>query len=359
MGGSSDTVGEAVRAAALRLHESGSRSSRLDAELLLATVLGVERAELLRSPERLLTPIEARRFEGYVQRREAREPVAYIRRRRAFRTLELEVSPAVLIPRPETETLVEVALEALAAVPARGAAAPTALPPAALPDAKATALVGPALDGRPAPVAYEPLAVDVGTGSGCIALALAAENPFVRVMAVDVDQAAVDVARRNAARLGLGGRVDIFVSDLFSGLAAGARFDVIVSNPPYIPAAEYEELEPNVRDYEPRLALFGGNDGLDVYRRLIPAAAGALRPGGVLAVEVGAGEAAAVRDLFAAAGAFTPAEERADLGGIPRVVFARLAAAALPLAHGRSAPLAPSARSDGPALPAASETPAP
>jgi release factor glutamine methyltransferase len=202
----------------------------------------------------------------------------------------------VLIPRPETETLVEVALEALAAVPESG-----------------DAVAGP----------YEPQALDVGTGSGCIALALAAENPFVRLVATDVSEAAVEVARRNAARLGLAARVEVRRGDLLDDLPPRERFDLIVSNPPYIPAAEYRTLEPNVRDYEPRLALHGGVDGLEVYRRLIPAAAVRLRPGGTLAVEVGAGQAAAVRALFAAAGALEPAQERADLAGIPRVVSAR------------------------------------
>jgi len=291
------SVGEALRSATEWLRASGSRSPRLDAELLLATALGVDRAELFRAPERVLTRIEERRFDGYLVRRQAREPVAYIRRRRAFRSIELEVTPAVLIPRPETETLVDVALEALAAVPAGGGAA----------------------GGR-----YEPVALDVGTGSGCIALALAAENPFVHVVATDVSAAAAEVARRNAARLGLGGRLDVRCGDLLDDLLPRERFDLIVSNPPYIPEAEYRTLEPNVRDYEPRLALHGGEDGLDVARRLIAAAAGRLRPGGVLAVEVGAGQAAAVGALFAAAGAFAAAQQRADLAGIPRVVFARL-----------------------------------
>lgn len=291
------TVGEAVREAAARLRVSGSRSPRLDAELLLAAALGVERTGLLRAPERELTADEARRLEGYVARREAHEPVAYIRGRRAFRTLELEVSPAVLIPRPETETLVDVALEVLAAVPVRA-------------------------DGA---AEYEPRVLDVGTGSGCIALALAAEDPFVRVTAVDVDEAAADVARRNAARLGLGGRVEVLVSDLLAGLEPDAWFDLVVSNPPYVPAGEYEALEINVRGYEPRLALHGGTDGLDVYRRLLPQAACALLPGGTLAVEVGAGESEAVAELFAATGMYEPARVRADLAGIPRVVWARRA----------------------------------
>jgi len=296
------SVGDALRAATEWLRASGSRSPRLDAELLLATALGVGRAELFRAPERVLTIIEERRFDGYLVRRQAREPVAYIRGRRAFRGIELEVTPAVLIPRPETETLVDVALEALAAVPAGGDAA----------------------SGAAAPGLYEPVTLDVGTGSGCIALALAAENPFVRLVATDVSEAAVEVARRNAARLGLDGRVDIRVGDLLDDLLPRERFDLIVSNPPYIPDAEYRTLEANVRDYEPRLALHGGDDGLDVERRLIPAAAARLRSGGLLAVEVGAGQAAAVRALFAAAGAFEAAQERADLAGIARVVFARV-----------------------------------
>ena len=306
------SVGDVLRSATQWLRVSGSRSPRLDAELLLATALGVDRAELFRTPERVLSGSEERRFDGYLVRRQAREPVAYIRGHRAFRALELEVTPAVLIPRPETETLVDVALEALAAVPATAGRPAEAAPGA-----------GPG--GAAAPGPYEPLALDVGTGSGCIALALAAENPFVRLVAVDVSEAAVEVARRNAARLGLGGRVDIRRGDLLADLPSRQRFDLIVSNPPYIPEAEYRTLEPNVRDFEPRVALHGGEDGLDVYRRLIPAAAARLRPAGVLAVEVGAGQATAVRALFAAAAVFETASEHADLAGTPRVVFARLA----------------------------------
>jgi len=314
------SVGEALRSATEWLRASGSRSPRLDAELLLAAALGIDRASLFRTPERRLAPQEAECFDGYLRRREAREPVAYIRGVRAFRTIELKVSPDVLIPRPETETLVEVALEALVDE-ARRAGAPMR---AGTTDGASGEVDGEP-DGAADPGLVELVALDVGTGSGCIALALAAEDPLVHVVAVDVDEAAVEVARGNAARLGLGGRVDIACSDLFAGLSAEQRFDVIVSNPPYIPAAEYEALEPNVREYEPRLALHGGEDGLDVYRRLIVEAAPRLRPGGTLAVEVGAGQAAAVRALFAAAGAFAPAQERPDLGGIPRVVFAKRA----------------------------------
>jgi release factor glutamine methyltransferase len=286
-------VADALRAAAQRLRAGGSLSPRLDAELLLAAGLGIDRVGLFRSPERELSAEETERFAEFVRRREAFEPVAYIRGWRTFRTIDLEVTAAVLIPRPDTETLVDVALELLAEATSRGTP--------------------------------EPLVLDVGTGSGCIALALAAENPFVHVVAVDVDDEALKVARCNAARLGLMGRVDMVCSDLLGSLPEAQRFDLVVSNPPYIPAAEYDLLEPNVRDYEPRLALYGGDDGLDVYRRLIPAAGACLRPGGSLAVEVGKGEAEGVRALFAATGTYGLARERLDLEGLPRVVFAHRA----------------------------------
>jgi release factor glutamine methyltransferase len=269
-----------------------SRSPRLDAELLLARVLDVTRAELLRDPERVLTADEAAEFQALLSRRLAREPVAYILGHRAFRTIDLEVTRDVLIPRPDTETLVDVALEELHAVPLAG------------PDPE-----------------DEPLAIDVGTGSGCIALALAAEDPFVHVVATDVDPGALAVARGTAARLGLARRVEFVLSDLFHDV--GERpFDLVVSNPPYIPADEYVALELNVRDYEPRLALYGGVDGLDFYRRLVPGAALLLRPGGMLAVEVGRGQADAVAGIFEAAGAFGAVRTRDDLAGVPRVVYA-------------------------------------
>jgi release factor glutamine methyltransferase len=287
-------VGDALREASDRLRDVGaSRSPRLDVELLLGRALGATRAELLSEPARALSADEAAAFEALLDRRLAREPVAYILGHRAFRTIDLEVTPAVLIPRPETETLVEVALEALAATP----------------------IAGPDPDD-------EPLAVDVGTGSGCIALALAAEDPFVRVVATDVDPGALAVARGNASRLGLARRVEFVLSDLFADV--GERpFDLVVSNPPYVPADEYVALEPNVRDYEPRIALYGGVDGLDFYRRLVPGAALLLRPGGTLAVEVGAGQADAVAAILDAAGAYETAQRRDDLAGVPRVVYSR------------------------------------
>ncbi len=288
------SVGEALRAAVALLRDEGaSRSPRLDAELLLARALGVTRAELFREPDREVTADEAAEFQTLLSRRLAREPVAYILGHRAFRTIDLEVTPEVLIPRPETETLVEVALEALREMPIAG------------PDPE-----------------DEPLAIDVGTGSGCVALALAAEDPFVRLVATDVEPGALAVARGNAARLGLVRRVEFVLSDLFADV--GERpFDLVVSNPPYIPADEYVALEPNVRDYEPRRALYGGVDGLDFYRRLVPGAALLLRPGGTLAMEVGAGQADAVAAIVEAARAYETPALRDDLAGVPRVVYTR------------------------------------
>jgi release factor glutamine methyltransferase len=287
------TVADAVSDAVRRLREAGgSRSPRLDAELLLAKALGATRTELLREPGRVLPADEAAEFEALLSRRLAREPVAYILGHRAFRTIDLEVTRDVLIPRPDTETLVDVALEELRAVPLAG------------PDPE-----------------DEPLAIDIGTGSGCIALSLATEDLFVRVVATDIDPGALAVARDNAARLGLARRVECVLSDLFHDV--GERpFDLVVSNPPYIPADEYVALEPNVRDYEPRLALYGGVDGLDFYRRLVPGAALLLRPGGMLAVEVGAGQADDVAGIMEAARAFDQPRTRDDLAGVPRVVYA-------------------------------------
>ncbi len=287
------TTGEAVRHGLRVLREADvSRSPRLDAELLLTKALGVTRSDLFREPGRVLAADEAAEFEALLSRRLEREPVAYILGHRAFRTIDLEVTRDVLIPRPDTETLVDVALEELRALPLAG------------PDPE-----------------DEPLAIDVGTGSGCIALSLAAEDPFVHVVATDIDPGALAVARGNAARLGLARRVELVLSDLFHDV--GERpFDLVVSNPPYIPADEYVALEPNVRVYEPRLALYGGFDGLDFYRRLVPGAALLLRPGGMLAVEVGAGQAEAVAGIIEAAGAFTAPKTRDDLAGVPRVVHA-------------------------------------
>jgi release factor glutamine methyltransferase len=264
------SVRDALDSAVIALTAAGCETPRLDAEVLLAAVLGVDRAALISHPERPLEPAEARRFQTAAARRREREPVAYITGRRGFRTIELEVDARVLIPRPETEFVVEAALE---------------LPAGAR-------------------------VVDVGTGSGAIALSLKAERPDLEVLATDSDPGALDVARANARRLGLG--VTFVHGDLLAGVAA----DAVLSNPPYV--SDGERLMPEVRRWEPRAALIAGPDGLDVIRRLVPAASGAR----LLAVEVGAGQAAAVAALARDAG-FAAVEAVRDLAGIERVVVGR------------------------------------
>lgn len=266
-------VREALSAALDALAAAGVETPRLDAELLLAEATGWERARLAADPDAGVPADAARRFGETVRRRLRREPVAYILGRKGFRSLELTVDRRVLVPRPETELLVEVALE---------------LAP-----------------GR---------VLDIGTGSGAVALAVASELPTCEVTATDTSAAALAVARANAARLGLVGRVEL-VEAMLPPEASG--FDLVLANLPYVAEAEWASLEPEVTEWEPREALLAGPDGLDVLRAAIPAAA-AVAP--ALALEVGAGQASAVSELLFEAG-FGEVETRPDLAGIPRVVL--------------------------------------
>ncbi len=263
-----------------RFAERGIQTPRLDAELLLAQLLGVERIHLYTHFDQPLRPEELAAFRELIKRRLSGEPVAYLIGRREFRSLELAVDPRVLIPRPDTETLVEVALSLL---PPLGAAR----------------------------------VVDVGTGSGAIAIALATARPELVIDAVDRSADAAEVARANVARHAPSVRVH--VGDLLA--PTSGAIDLVVSNPPYIPSDEIGRLAPEVQR-EPRLALDGGPDGLDVVRRLIAAAAARLGSGGAIALEIGAGQAAATEELLRAAG-FTELVRRSDLGGIERVVSGR------------------------------------
>jgi release factor glutamine methyltransferase len=281
-------VRAALRDATARVRASRSLSPRLDAELLLAETLGVGRETLFAAPERELTAEELARFERLVRRREASEPVAYILGRRAFRTIELEVNDNTLIPRPETETLVEVALQRLAA---SGGA--------------------------------EPLALDIGTGCGNVALALAAEHPTVRVLATDMHPAPLDVASRNARRLGLEDRVAFLVSDVYDDLPPHVAFDLIVSNPPYVTPEALRRLRPEVRGWEPHVALRAEHGGMEFYERIVPGAPARLRSGGALAVEIAEMRALEVMTLFVEADRFEDIDLHNDLGGSPRVVSAR------------------------------------
>jgi release factor glutamine methyltransferase len=227
-------------------------------------------------------------FEALVRRRERREPAGYITGHREFWNLDLEVRPGVLIPRPETEFVVEEALSRLSgAGEARGR--------------------------------YH--VVDVGTGSGCIAVALARWLPGAAVLAIDASHAALDLARSNAARHEVAGRVQFVEGNLLEGVAG--PFDAVVSNPPYVPAPELASLQPEVRDYEPAAALVAGADGLDLIRRLVPQAAGVLRPGGWLIFEFGFGQRDGVEAVIAAEARLELEGVRPDLAGIPRVAIAR------------------------------------
>jgi release factor glutamine methyltransferase len=264
---------EALMASTDALRAAGIDEPRLDAELLLAEVTGWDRARIAANPEAAIPPPAARRFGEMVRRRLRREPVAYILGRRGFRHLELAVDPRVLIPRPETELLVELALQ---------------LQPRRL--------------------------LELGTGSGAIALAVAAEIPGCEVTASDTSPAALEVAAANAERLGLAARVELIGSML---PADPAGFDLILANLPYVSEADWGALAPEVTEWEPRAALLAGPDGLDVLRAAIPAVAG-VAP--VVALEVGIGQAPAVGDLLREVG-FGTVESRPDLAGIDRVVI--------------------------------------
>jgi release factor glutamine methyltransferase len=275
------TLLTAWKAASARLKAAGVESPTIDARLLLEAAAPVVRADILTDPHRTLDADGATRLEELVRRRELREPISQILGRKAFWTLMLNVSPHVLTPRPDTETLLDVVL--------------AAFPPE-----------------RPFSV------LDLGVGSGAILLAILAERPKAKGLGVDVSEDALAVARDNAAQLGLEARTALLRGDWTAGLDA-ASFDLVVANPPYIPSGEIALLEPEVRDYEPRAALDGGPDGLDAYRRLAPEIMRVLRPGGQFAVEIGVGQRAAVEALFQIAGAADLSAHR-DLGGRERVI---------------------------------------
>jgi release factor glutamine methyltransferase len=284
-----------ARKAAPVLAERGLENARLEAELLLAGVLGIARLDLYLQHERPLTEAEVAAFRVAVRRRLRREPLQYILGRAAFRHLLLRVDERVLIPRPETEQLVGAVLEWSAA---RGSGAGGGAETQAL------------------------TVLDVGTGSGAIALSLAREGPFRRVVATDVSPAALEVAAANAAEAGLADRVEFRVGPLWEGVAAGERFDIIVSNPPYIGESERASLAPEVRDWEPALALFGGASGLAVLEPLIRGAPARLRGGGLLAVEIGFTQAEAVRQIAQATAGYAEVRILQDLAGRERMLLA-------------------------------------
>ncbi|MFB3813598.1 MAG: peptide chain release factor N(5)-glutamine methyltransferase [Terriglobales bacterium] len=273
----------ALESAVRQLDASSVGSPRMNAEVLLMFTLGCDRAYLYAHPERELNTDELARYEAALAERARGVPSQYITGHQEFWGLDLIVTPAVLIPRPETEHLVEATLGLARGLP-------------------------------------HPRIVDVGTGSGCVALALAHELPQADLWATDISDAALEVARANAARLQLAERVRFAETNLLSALDAATRFDFVVSNPPYVGEGEADKVQREVKKFEPKEAVFAGPEGLDVIARLIPQARAHLEPGGWLLMEIGYTQEAKVRALLED---WTEARTIPDLQGIPRVIAAK------------------------------------
>jgi release factor glutamine methyltransferase len=294
------TIHEQIARARDRLQRAGiePREADLDARLLARHVLGWDAAQLIAA---LRDPAPAgfdAAYEPAIARRERREPVAHILGTREFWGLSFEVTPDVLVPRPETELLVEMALGVLRQ--------------------------GEAQAWSPRPGARSPLVIDVGTGSGCIAIALAKGCPGLRIVGTDVSAAALTVARRNAVRLGVSDRVRFVRTDLVAGIPPGV--DLVVSNPPYVADEDLPALAPEVCEYDPRGALSGGPGGLHVIARLLEQAVPLVRDGGWLLFEFGSVQASDVERLYSAHAHCTIIEIRRDLQGIPRATLVRVGA---------------------------------
>jgi release factor glutamine methyltransferase len=275
------TLVQAWQGARRRLEAAGLAGPVIDARLLVEAAAEATRADIVGDPHRALTPEQEATLEDYLSRRERREPVSHILGRKGFWKIMLDVTPDVLTPRPDTETVVEWVLRDF-----------------------------------PEHAAWSVL--DLGVGSGAILLSILAERPAAKGLGVDISEEALAVARDNAAHLGLAGRTALLRGDWTEGLA-DASFDLVVSNPPYIASAVIETLEPEVRDHEPRIALEGGPDGLTHYRRLAPEILRVLKPGGRFAVEIGYDQKEAVEALFRDAGA-ADVQTLRDLGDRDRVV---------------------------------------
>ncbi len=275
-------LGAALQSAIRFLTEESVPSPRMNAEVLLMFTLGVDRAYLYAHSERELTADEQARYDEALRERATGKPAQYITGHQEFWGLDLIVTPAVLIPRPETEHVIETVVALAREFPAR-------------------------------------TIVDVGTGSGCIALALAHELPQAELTATDVSADALEVATANAARLRLESRITFREADLLGGSPPDS-FDLVVSNPPYVSEEERDKVQREVRKFEPKVAVFGGPHGLDIYRRLVPQAHGALRPGGWLVMEIGFSQEQQIRELLKG---WAEVRVTADLQGIPRVVAAQ------------------------------------
>ena len=281
------TLREALASAISRLTSANVPSPRMNAELLLMFTLECDRAYIHAHSERKLSTDEQARYDQAVTEREGGMPAQYITGHQEFWGMDFIVTPAVLIPRPETEHVIETVLECV---------------------------------GRAPSPAGRLQIVDIGTGSGCIALALAKELPHAEIHATDISTAALEIATANAARLQLGTHIRFRQADLLQGLEPGA-FDFVVSNPPYVGESEEDQVQLEVRKYEPRNAVFAGASGLEVIERLIPQAGEALKPGGWLVMEISGTIAERVQGLLAH---WNEVRVSHDLQGIPRVVSARM-----------------------------------
>lgn len=282
------SVDEAQRILSKSFALAGIESGMTDARALIGAALRLSRAQLLAQSDRLLEPREIAAIDALAARRMKREPVSRILGRKEFWSLMLDVTPDVLVPRPDTETLIEAALDYVV----RGG------------------------------LRLEPLRIlDIGTGTGALMLALLQELPNARGVATDVSVAALHVARGNAERLKLASRCSFVACNLADGVQG--RFDLIVSNPPYIARGAIASLDPEVRDFDPRLALDGGADGLDAYRAIAASVPPLLAPGGRLIMELGVGQAPPVTALFEAT-KFIVLSIRNDLGGIARALIAKI-----------------------------------
>ena len=266
--------------------EADIPSARLDAEVLLSFCLGCDRLEFYKNPDMIISETQLAAFRNLIARRLQWEPVAYITSRKEFWSFSLEVNNSVLIPRPDTEVIVEEALNLCRKMDSS-----------------------------------EIKILDIGTGSGAIALALAAEITGAKVVATDISEAAVNLAKKNAAALGLKEKIDFRHGNLFEPV--NGFFDIIICNPPYISAREYEKLPTGVKDYEPREALWAGKSGLEFYEKLIYQAAAFLQKNGWLLLEIGAKQESGVRGIMEAAGFYDSIEMRRDYAGLPRVIKAR------------------------------------
>jgi release factor glutamine methyltransferase len=278
----STAIREALNSAAALLSDAGITTARMDAQTLLMHAIGCDRAFLLANPDHEISAQQFACWTSYLQRRAISEPIQYITGVAEFYGIPLHVDRNVLIPRPETEHLVEALLARIAKTEAVHI-------------------------------------VDVGTGSGAIAIAVAKQLPQARLTALDLSQPALEIAQTNAVRNGVAGRVEFRCSDLLSEVR-GEQFDVVVSNPPYIPSVDRESLEKQVRDYEPAMALFAGLTGFEVYERLIVQAATVLKPGGWLLIEIGFGQKARIAHLLCD---WCDVTFENDLQDIPRVACAR------------------------------------